>query len=265
LFYDWNGTGVADHVETAVQDVGFGPSTHNIGYNTGSPNGCYDQWRDRRYLLCRLRPSGYYSGPTPAPGPAPGPAPAPSGPRTLQQGMNGTDVAQWQQALNQLGYGLQVDGDFGPKTDQATRDFQSKHGCTVDGQVGPQSRAAMAAAQHNPSPPPPAPPPPPANPGPNLVVDGQLGPATIGALQARLNVTEGYSHGQIAVDGQMGPATIRYMQQRLNWSNGPVAVDGGLGPQTIRALQAHTGAGIDGQWGHDTTAHLQMALNAGTF
>jgi hypothetical protein len=86
LFYDWNGTGVADHVEYALESVGVAPKTHDIGYNTGSPNGCHDLWRDRRYLLCRLRPTHYGdgsqpgqpgTGTTPAPTPAPTPVPSP--------------------------------------------------------------------------------------------------------------------------------------------------------------------------------------------
>lgn len=274
LFYSWNGDSIADHVETAIESVGTGARTHNIGYNTGSPEGCHDLWRDRRYLLCRLRPSrngGYTHGGAPGPGPGPAPAPpAPSGPRVLSQGMTGQDVANLQSQLNRFGYGLAVDGDFGPATDRAVRDFQSRHGLTVDGQVGSATRGALAAAP-SPQPAPTPPPAPPAgrapdgNPYTPLVVDGGYGPQTKRALQWRLNVTEAYSHGPLVVDGNVGPATIRYMQQRLNWSNGPVGIDGQLGPQTVRALQAHVGAGVDGGWGPDTTRHLQMVLNQGSF
>jgi hypothetical protein len=69
LFYDWDHSGVADHVETAYEDCPSGGRTHNIGYNTGSPEGCYLLWRDRTYLLCRLRPSQYRTE-TPVPFPA---------------------------------------------------------------------------------------------------------------------------------------------------------------------------------------------------
>lgn len=82
LFYAWSGAkgsaGVVDHVETAVEDAPPGPSrTHNVGYNTGSPNGCHDLWRDRKYLVCRLRPlrNGGYSRSTPVPVPDPIPVP----------------------------------------------------------------------------------------------------------------------------------------------------------------------------------------------
>jgi len=71
LFYDWNNTGIADHVETAIESCPSGGRTHNVGYNTGKPEGCYDLWRDRRFLLCRLRPAGYAQGGQPSPAPTP--------------------------------------------------------------------------------------------------------------------------------------------------------------------------------------------------
>lgn len=55
---------------------------------------------------------------------------------TLQKGSQGDETKKWQEYLNTLGYGLAVDGDFGDKTDAATRDYQQKNGLTVDGIVG---------------------------------------------------------------------------------------------------------------------------------
>jgi peptidoglycan hydrolase-like protein with peptidoglycan-binding domain len=265
VFYSWNGTSVADHVEVVIQVYADG-TFDTIGYNTGSPNGCHVVRRDRRYLLCRLRMQPFYDGSAaPGPAPAPPPAPTPVGPRNLAQGTRGDDVRQWQVALNHFGYGLAEDGDFGPRTAAATRDFQSRHGAVADGVVGPQTRAAMSAALSTPPtpapapappPPAPAPPPPPAhgpdgNPFTPLAVDGGMGPLTTRALQWKLGVAQ---------DGQIGPVTVRALQQRVG-----SGVDGAMGPDTIRHLQARVGAGVDGQWGPDTTRHLQAALNAGTF
>jgi len=58
--------------------------------------------------------------------------------------MTGEDVKWVQIALNQYGnYGLEVDGNFGPASQAATRKFQSAMGLSVDGAFGPASRSAM--------------------------------------------------------------------------------------------------------------------------
>jgi peptidoglycan hydrolase-like protein with peptidoglycan-binding domain len=63
--------------------------------------------------------------------------------RTLQPDLDGDDVKQWQEFL--IGQGLleagSAIGHFGPKTEQATKDFQAKHGLEVDGLVGPNTLA----------------------------------------------------------------------------------------------------------------------------
>lgn len=264
--YDWGGDGTADHTECVVQVYADG-SFDTIGANTGSPEGVHCPIRrDRRYLVGRYRPSaaGVWSGGGPVPGPAPAPPPGPVGQRVLRQGMTGGDVATWQDQLNHVGgYGLATDGDFGPATNNATRDFQGKHGCTVDGQVGPQSRAAMAAAlaQPGPAPAPPPPAPAPAPPAPGhapdgnpftpLIVDGDFGPNTTKALQWKCGAP---------ADGSFGPQSKAALQRHLG-----VGADGVIGPVTVRALQARVGAVQDGVWGPQTTAALQRALNAGAF
>jgi hypothetical protein len=99
------------------------------------------------------------------------------------------------------------------------------------------------------------------NPFTPLVPDGQLGMQTLQALQWSINHTGGH----VDVDGQGGPDTTKGMQLRLNATNGPVDADGVLGSQTVRALQAHVGSTVNGQWGADTTSHLQQTLNRGAF
>lgn len=62
---------------------------------------------------------------------------------SLQTGDKGKQVRELQKLLNARGYPVGVDGDFGPKTYQAVRAFQSQnldqHGqpLVVDGKVGP--------------------------------------------------------------------------------------------------------------------------------
>ena len=51
-------------------------------------------------------------------------------------GDQGSDVAEIQGALKSLGYDVVADGDYGPSTVAAVRDFQAIHGLEADGAVG---------------------------------------------------------------------------------------------------------------------------------
>ena len=51
-------------------------------------------------------------------------------------GDKGETVKQLQELLIKKGYKLIADGDFGNKTLEAVKDFQSKNGLKVDGVVG---------------------------------------------------------------------------------------------------------------------------------
>lgn len=57
----------------------------------------------------------------------------------VRQGVAGEAVRAAQVQLNAYGAGIAVDGQFGPATDAAVRSFQSSHGLTVDGIVGPRT------------------------------------------------------------------------------------------------------------------------------
>lgn len=65
------------------------------------------------------------------------------GARILKRGMNGTDVRELQRLLNVRGASLQLDGDFGPKTEAAVRAFQKARRLSVDGEAGPQTVGAL--------------------------------------------------------------------------------------------------------------------------
>lgn len=56
--------------------------------------------------------------------------------RLLKQGCTGNDVKSLQELLNNVGYKLIVDGDFGAKTVNAVKDFQRARGLVSDGIVG---------------------------------------------------------------------------------------------------------------------------------
>lgn len=62
----------------------------------------------------------------------------------LRRGSKGIQVKLLQTKLNLAGdYGLQVDGDFGRKTEAAVRDYQAKHNLEIDGIVGKHTCAML--------------------------------------------------------------------------------------------------------------------------
>lgn len=56
---------------------------------------------------------------------------------TIKQGSKGSDVVAWQKII-----GVTADGNFGSGTAAATKTFQTKHGLTADGVVGPKTWSA---------------------------------------------------------------------------------------------------------------------------
>lgn len=83
--------------------------------------------------------------------PAPAPAPAPSAPawpgQYLRNPTYNSDTARrWQQQMQTRGWSISVDGDYGPKSEAACREFQRRKGLTVDGVVGPVTWAAAWTA-----------------------------------------------------------------------------------------------------------------------
>jgi lysozyme len=106
---------------------------------------------------------------TPAPSPAPSPSPSSSSSSSvglagavdstagapaatqrrlpeLERGASGDDVRRLQTMLRADGAPLAVDGTFGPETEEAVREFQRTHACTVDGIVGPETWGALDKA-----------------------------------------------------------------------------------------------------------------------
>ena len=63
----------------------------------------------------------------------------------LKYGSSGCGVKWLQWELNKRGYGLDVDGLFGIRTEQAVRDYQNRHMLVCDGIVGPVTRAELMA------------------------------------------------------------------------------------------------------------------------
>ncbi|MEG4197272.1 peptidoglycan-binding protein [Microcoleus sp. Pol12A5] len=81
--------------------------------------------------------------------PAPGFSKAPwdGKPRTLRLAvprMEGSDVLKLQESLKKAGMIVGTDGEFGPATDKAVKEFQQKKGLKSDGIVGLKTREQMA-------------------------------------------------------------------------------------------------------------------------
>ena len=65
----------------------------------------------------------------------------------LKYGSSGDEVKKLQEALNQNGYTLDVDGIFGNKTLAAVKDYQTKKGLTVDGIAGENTLGSLYSTQ----------------------------------------------------------------------------------------------------------------------
>ncbi|MER7755327.1 peptidoglycan-binding protein [Kitasatospora sp. NPDC097643] len=147
----------------------------------------------------------------------------------LQQGGQGGCVTTLQQLLNRFGAGIGVDGQFGPATDTAVRNFQSAHGLAVDGIVGPATKNALYGLGSGGG----------SGSGTATNLDlrtqcGNLQSGTTGSCVATLQAILNNSGAGIGVDGQFGPATdtaVRNFQR----SHGLTA-DGIVGPATKNAL-----------------------------
>ena len=131
----------------------------------------------------------------------------------LQAGSSGTDVRRLQRLfveMKTLG-ASDIDGQFGAKTEDAVKAFQSGAGLAVDGVVGPQTWAAL-----------------PADPNVPETALGSQG-AVVVSLQTALKAYASAGPGA----GATNPGTI----------------DGIFGPQTeaaVRAFQSLNGLAADG-------------------
>jgi len=73
-------------------------------------------------------------------------------PRTLKQGSSGLDVYHAQHSVNiwmMMHYGhsnITEDGQFGPETEKAVKEFQKANGLVPDGIIGPKTLSALTRA-----------------------------------------------------------------------------------------------------------------------
>jgi peptidoglycan hydrolase-like protein with peptidoglycan-binding domain len=120
----------------------------------------------------------------------------------LKKGLAGEPVRRLQAKL-----GVKVDGDFGPGTEKALKDWQKANGLAADGIAGPDTFMAMGLYELV------------------LLKQGTRG-ATVKALQERLG---------IAADGSFGPGTEKAVRA-YQTSNG-LGADGLAGPVTLAHMK----------------------------
>jgi peptidoglycan hydrolase-like protein with peptidoglycan-binding domain len=148
LLYDWNNNGAADHIETCMR-ANVDDTTTNIGANTGSPEGVYLLTRTRKYLLGRIRPSQYSRT---APPHQPSFEEKIRMKPTLQLHSKGENVKIMQALLiahaDDLMHDKDVDGDFGPHTQDVLRAWQGRTKVLApDGVCGPATWAWLCGVR----------------------------------------------------------------------------------------------------------------------
>ena len=161
---------------------------------------------------------------------------------TLKRGAKGAEVQALQDGLKATGhYNGALDGDFGPGTEAAVRDFQKAHGLTVDGVAGPNTLAALEAAAAKPAPAPPSVTAPAAVPEPAPAPPSPQPPAEAPAAVFR--------------SGSRGGEVRRIQEQLagLGFYRGPLDGDFGGGTlSAVKAFQQAKGLGADGIVGPNT-------------
>jgi peptidoglycan hydrolase-like protein with peptidoglycan-binding domain len=140
-------------------------------------------------------------------------------PATIHEGSTGdvVELAQYELCRDMiLGGPSDVDGVFGPHTDQGVREFQQGKGLAVDGIVGPQTWTAMLAEHADPP---------------------MLGPGSSGPIVRSLQTFLNEATPPLAVDGDYGPATQHAVE--VYQAAHAVAADGIVG---VRTWVIHIGA-----------------------
>lgn len=139
-----------------------------------------------------------------------------------------------QAALVALGYSVAVDGAIGPKSKQAIRDFQNRHGLRADGIAGPQTIAALHAALASA-------PARPAIPGAGKVVPAHWMPP--GRLERIICHWTGGQHRASATDRSRYHVLIEG-DGKLERGDSPISANGigGTGRRASHTLNCNTGS-----------------------
>jgi len=130
----------------------------------------------------------------------------------LRTGSTGPEVSRLQEQLNASGAQLDVDGDYGVKTEAAVHAFQRKRNLTEDGVVGPDTRAALSSGSSN-----------------STITDTGLHPSTLD--------TAGYKQSFEIRPGSTGPKVKELKQALKDAGFYPGVVSDQMGPDGVAALK----------------------------
>ena len=168
---------------------GVGPSAH-IGLSAGDGEQCLESpsaeghqsglspfWREPWEQFFTI-PGVDYTGNPPGP-PTPADGVGSIDLPTVQEGSTGQEVRGLQALI-----GVAADGEFGPITEAAVRQFQSAASIGVDGVVGPETWTALVQRAVG------------------AAIDGQYGPETTAKVEAYQQANG------LDVDGVVGPLTL---------------------------------------------------------
>lgn len=142
---------------------------------------------------------------------------------TLRPGAKGPSVLSLQNFLRDKGFRVEADGDYGPGTLAAVKEFQKSRGLAANGVVGPRTWSALRAAA-------PASPKPSPSSRPLPTLRSGASGTSVEKLQTLLN-SKGH---RLAVDGSFGSKTLAAVKA-FQKSRG-LAADGVVDPKTWQAL-----------------------------
>lgn len=170
---------------------------------------------------------------------APALAPALPTSTILRSGSRGAAVSDLQQALNDQGAAIAVDGIFGSATGQAVRALQRSHGLVVDGVVGVRTWGALAGSTGSDS--------------------GASGAGSSGGSVSSAGSAVDTSAGTPTLRIGASGTAVRNLQLALRDRGASLSGTAYFGSQTqaaVRAFQGSAGLAVDGIAGPRTWAAL---------
>lgn len=135
VIYDWGHTGIVTALSTSMIRAVEGNTSSTVIGSQSNGGGVYERYRSKKKVSAYIRPYSQEEEKVTVTL------------DTLKKGSKGQQVRTVQRLLVALGYGAgKADGEFGPNTETALKEYQRDHGLTADGICGAKSWAALLGA-----------------------------------------------------------------------------------------------------------------------